>query len=135
MGNFGWVPKPGATWTSYKGHVGSEVVVTFADVEMENIKQDYTYHVDRARFDNELLKHAQTLGARVIEGANVLALTTDDAGRASGVRVRILDQEMEFTSRFVVDASGRRGSSASRWACGARTRSSTRWPCTPGSGT
>jgi flavin-dependent dehydrogenase len=109
MGNYGWVPKPGATWTGYKGRVGSEVVVTFADVEMENIKQDYTYHVDRARFDNELLKHAQTLGVRVIEGANVMAMTTDDAGRASGVRVRILDKEMEFTSRFVVDASGRRG--------------------------
>ena len=64
MGNYGWVPKPGATWTGYKGDVGSEVVVTFADVQMENIKQDYTYHVDRARFDNELLKHAQTLGVR-----------------------------------------------------------------------
>jgi FADH2 O2-dependent halogenase len=65
--------------------------------------------VDRARFDNELLKHAQTLGVRVIEGANVMRLTTDDTGRATGVRVRILDQEMDFRSRFVVDASGRRG--------------------------
>jgi 1H-pyrrole-2-carbonyl-[peptidyl-carrier protein] chlorinase len=109
MGNYGWVPKPGATWTGYKGRVGSEVVVTFADVKMENINQDYTYHVDRARFDNELLKHAQTLGVRVIEGANVMRMTTDDSGRGTGVRVRILDKEMEFTSRFVVDASGRRG--------------------------
>ena len=25
MGNYGWVPKPGATWTGYKGRVGSEV--------------------------------------------------------------------------------------------------------------
>jgi len=109
MGNYGWVPKPGATWTSYKGRVGSEVVITFADVKMENINQDYTYHVDRARFDNELLKHAQTLGVRVIEGANVMRMTIDDSGHATGVRVRILDKEMEFTSRFVVDASGRRG--------------------------
>jgi flavin-dependent dehydrogenase len=109
MGNFGWVPKPGATWTGYKGRVGSEVVVTFADVKMENINQDYTYHVDRARFDNELLKHAQTLGVRVLEGANVVRLNTDADGRAAGVRVRILDQELDFRSRFVVDASGRRG--------------------------
>ncbi len=109
MGDYGWVPKPGATWTGYKGRVGSEVVVTFADVKMENIKQDYTYHVDRARFDNELLKHAQTLGVRVIEGANVMRLNTDADGRAEGVRVRILDQEIDFRSRFVVDASGRRG--------------------------
>ncbi len=109
MGNYGWVPKPGATWTGYRGRVGSEVVVTFADVEMENTNQDYTYHVDRARFDNELLKHAQTLGVRVVEGANVIRMTTNDAGRATGVRVRILDKEVDFTSRFVVDASGRRG--------------------------
>ena len=109
MGDFGWVPKPGATWTGYKGRVGSEVVVTFADVELENINQDYTYHVDRARFDNELLKHAQTLGVRVIEGANVMRLNTDAEGRATGVRVRILDKELDFTARYVVDASGRRG--------------------------
>jgi FADH2 O2-dependent halogenase len=109
MGNYGWVPKPGATWTGYKGRVGSEVVVTFSDVQMENIKQDYTYHVDRARFDNELLKHAQTLGVRVVEGANVMRLNVDDDGRATGVRVRILDKELDFTARFVVDASGRRG--------------------------
>jgi 1H-pyrrole-2-carbonyl-[peptidyl-carrier protein] chlorinase len=109
MGDFGWVPKPGATWTSFGGRIGSEIVVTFADVMLENINQDYTYHVDRARFDNELLKHAQTLGAQVIEGANVLKVNFDDAGRATGVTARFLGKELDFTSRFVVDASGRRG--------------------------
>jgi len=109
MGDYGWVPKPGATWTGYKGTVGSEVVVTFADAPMENINQDYTYHVDRARFDCELLKHASLLGAQVFQGANVLRVNTDENGRATGVRARFLDKEIDFTSRYVVDASGRRG--------------------------
>jgi FADH2 O2-dependent halogenase len=109
MDRYGWVRKPGATWTGYKGKVGSEVVVTFADVKMENINQDYTYHVDRARFDAELLKHASDLGVKVIEGANVLRMTQDENGRATGIRVRILDLEMDFTAKYVVDASGRRG--------------------------
>ncbi len=109
MGNYGWIRKPGATWTGYGGRVGSEVVVTFSDVQMENIKQDYTYHVDRARFDAELLKHASNLGAEVFQGVNVLQMNQDESGRATGVRVRILERELDFTSRFVVDASGRRG--------------------------
>jgi flavin-dependent dehydrogenase len=109
MGDYGWVRKPGATWTGFKGNVGSEVVVTFADAPMENIHQDYTYHVDRARFDCELLKHASLLGAQVFQGANVLQVNTDENGRAVGVRARFLDKELDFTSRFVVDASGRRG--------------------------
>lgn len=109
MDRYGWIPKPGATWTGFEGRVGSEVVVTFADVELENINQDYTYHVDRARFDAELLKHSSELGAKVIEGANVLRMNIDETGRASGVRVRLLDRELDLTSRFVVDASGRRG--------------------------
>jgi flavin-dependent dehydrogenase len=109
MGDFGWVPKPGATWTSFGGRIGSEIVVTFADVMLENINQDYTYHVDRARFDNELLKHAQTLGAQVIEGANVLKVNFDDRDRATGVTARFLGKELDFSSKFVVDASGRRG--------------------------
>lgn len=109
MGDYGWVRKPGATWTGFKGNVGSEVVVTFADAPMENINQDYTYHVDRARFDCELLKHASLLGAQVFQGANVLRVNTDENGRAVGVRARFLDKELDFSSRYVVDASGRRG--------------------------
>ncbi len=109
MDRYGFVLKPGATWTGYKGKVGSEVVVTFADAPMENINQDYTYHVDRARFDSELLKHAQTLGVNVVQGANVLKVLQDETGRACGVRIRILDKELDFSSRYVVDASGRRG--------------------------
>ena len=108
MEDYGWTRKPGATWTGYAGNVGSEVVVTFADVEMENIKQDYTFHVDRGRFDCELLKHASLLGAHVFQGANVLRVNTDEKGRATGVRVRFLDKELDFTSRYVIDASGRR---------------------------
>jgi FADH2 O2-dependent halogenase len=45
----------------------------------------------------------------VIEGANVLKVNFDDKNRAAGVTARFLGKELDFTSRFVVDASGRRG--------------------------
>ncbi|MGQ0669856.1 MAG: NAD(P)/FAD-dependent oxidoreductase [Actinomycetota bacterium] len=109
MDGYGFIRKPGATWTGPKGKVGAEAMIRFADAPLPEIKQDYTFHVDRSRFDALLLKHASEKGARVVQGANALRVDLDDEGRASGVRVRILDRELDLTSRFVVDASGRRG--------------------------
>lgn len=109
MDLYGFIRKPGATWTGPKGKVGAEAMIRFADAPLPEIAQDYTYHVDRARFDSLLLKHASDKGAQVVQGANVLKVNLDEAGRACGVRVRILDRELDLTSRFVVDGSGRRG--------------------------
>jgi FADH2 O2-dependent halogenase len=103
-----FIHKPGATWTSYRGKVGLEAKILFADAPQPGINQDYTFHVDRSRFDAALLKFASDRGARVVQGANVLRVTFDEDGRATGVRVRILDREFDLTGRFVVDASGRR---------------------------
>ncbi len=104
----GFVRKPGGTWTSFKGKVGLEAKIVFADAPQPHIDQDYTYHVDRSRFDALLLKNASDKGAQVVQGATVVKVLFDDDDHACGVRVRILNKEIELTSRFVVDASGRR---------------------------
>jgi flavin-dependent dehydrogenase len=108
MDRQGFVRKPGGSWTSYRGSPGEVMSITFADAPQPGIGQDYTWHVDRGRFDALLLRHAAEKGASVVEGANALSVLFDDDGRANGVRVRVLDREFDLRARFVVDASGRR---------------------------
>src|SRR5206468_3569284 len=71
------------------------------------VRQPYTYHVDRAKFDHLLLQHAQRLGARVYEGLSVRRVDFSEPG---SVRLRLAgpDRETDLTARMVVDASGRR---------------------------
>jgi len=102
-----FVKKPGATWTGTEGKVGSQFVVTFADVPQNIPNPEYTYHVDRAAFDAMYLRHASELGAEVIQGISVVKVLFD-GDRAVGVRVRLLGREFDLRSRYVVDASGRR---------------------------
>jgi FADH2 O2-dependent halogenase len=102
-----FVKKPGATWTGTEGKVGSQFVVTFADVPQNIPNPEYTYHVDRAAFDAMYLRHASELGAEVIQGVSVLKVLFE-GDRAVGVRVRVLGREFDLRSRYVVDASGRR---------------------------
>jgi FADH2 O2-dependent halogenase len=102
-----FVKKPGATWTGTEGKVGSQFVVTFADVPQNIPNPEYTYHVDRAAFDAMYLRHASELGAEVIQGISVLKVLFE-GDRAVGVRVRVLGKEFDLRSRYVVDASGRR---------------------------
>ncbi len=102
-----FVKKPGATWTGIKGQVGSEFVVTFAEAPQDIPNPEYTYHVDRAVFDAMYLRHANELGAEVLQGVTVLKVLFE-GDRAVGVRVRLLGREIDLRSRFVVDASGRR---------------------------
>ena len=102
-----FVKKPGATWTGIKGAVGSEFVVTFAEVPQNIPNPEYTYHVDRAVFDAMYLRHANELGAEVIQGVPVLKVLFE-GDRAVGVRVRMFGREVDLRSKIVVDASGRR---------------------------
>jgi flavin-dependent dehydrogenase len=102
-----FVKKPGATWTGTEGKVGSQFVVTFADVPQNIPNPEYTYHVDRAAFDAMYLRHASELGAEVIQGISVVKVLFE-GDRAVGVRVRLLGREFDLRSRYVVDASGRR---------------------------
>ncbi|MEU5002606.1 NAD(P)/FAD-dependent oxidoreductase [Streptomyces sp. NPDC021622] len=117
----GFPRKYGAAWTSaesrnvpHNGFVnpgGSNVdfrtaEVLFSERDQDGVDRDYTFHVDRAKFDSILLKHAETQGAKVFTGVRVLKLDFDDP---EAVRVvgRMGGREVDFRSRLVVDASGR----------------------------
>jgi FADH2 O2-dependent halogenase len=81
--------------------------VRFAEREQEGVPQNYTYHVDRGKFDQLLLEHAEQSGARVHFQATV---TDVDFSDPDAVRVTY-DHDGSahtITARMVVDASGRR---------------------------
>jgi flavin-dependent dehydrogenase len=64
------------------------------------------FQVERAKFDELLLRHAATSGAEVREGVRVERVAAD----AAGVTVQARDEAgaaLEFRAAFVVDASGR----------------------------
>ena len=100
----GFVHKPGASWHA-PNHQG-KVRIVFAEFLIEDVKQTYTYHVDRSRFDLLLLKHAENLGSKVVQGVSVTQALMED-GQAVGVRARIGDREVDLQSKIVVDATGR----------------------------
>ena len=101
----GFTRKYGAAWHPPQSKAG--LFIKFAEFPQPGVDQDYTYHVDRARFDHRLLQHAVTAGAEVIEEATVSKVCFDDSGRATGVRYRHGGTEQEASAQVIVDASGR----------------------------
>jgi FADH2 O2-dependent halogenase len=99
----GFTRKRGAVWVPRSGRNFAEVDIP-ADPRFGG--RDYTYQVERARFDKILLDHAASLGSRVEEETVVTdALTEGD--RVTGVRARRNGETRDIRARFVVDASGR----------------------------
>lgn len=100
----GFVRKYGASWHAPSN--GGKVAIEFGEFPQEGIDQDYTYHVDRAKFDLLLLKHAESLGSKVYQGVHVKQVLFED-DRACGVRIGIGRNEIDMPCKVVVDASGR----------------------------
>jgi flavin-dependent dehydrogenase len=101
----GFPKKYGASW--HPPVTKGQADISFDEFPQEGITQDYTYHVDRQRFDLLLLKHAESLGTRVYQGVQVSRVLFDEKQYATGVIVRIADEEIEVPARLVADASGR----------------------------
>jgi ABC-type nitrate/sulfonate/bicarbonate transport system ATPase subunit/flavin-dependent dehydrogenase len=103
----GFVRKYGAVWT--RPADPEPRVLRFQPIPHLGVSQDYTYHVDRGRFDALLLGHARARGSRVVEGAHVTGAEFGPDGAACGVRVRFGGggEERVLRGRVVVDASGR----------------------------
>ncbi len=102
----GFVRKHGALWTH--GPQGTARTLRFRPIPHLGVRQDYTYHVDRSRFDSLLLTHARGHGSRILEGTQVTEVLFDAKGFAEGVRVRADGApERVLRGRIVVDASGR----------------------------
>ncbi|MEW6734450.1 MAG: ATP-binding cassette domain-containing protein [Acidobacteriota bacterium] len=101
MAQAGFLPKPGITWTSWQDQ--EEIDIEFSDLG----EMGHTYQVDRARFDDLLLKHAREQGSRVFSGAQVERIDFNRQGFANGITAVLGESRFPLKSRMVVDASGR----------------------------
>lgn len=95
-----FVVKRGVSWTSWFDQ--EQVDMDFKDLEGPG----YAYQVDRAKFDDLLLKHARERGSRVFSGAQVERVNFNRRGFAEGVTVKIGNSRFPLKSRLIVDASG-----------------------------
>ncbi|WP_340557440.1 NAD(P)/FAD-dependent oxidoreductase [Streptomyces sp. GSL17-111] len=114
----GFPKKYGAAWTSaedraidHNGFRGLEhdfraAEVLFSERDQAGVDRDYTFHVDRAKFDQILLKHAEELGAKVFQGVHVGKVDFD--GEHPVIEAKIGRSKAHVAVRMVVDASGRR---------------------------
>ncbi|MDH3205613.1 MAG: NAD(P)/FAD-dependent oxidoreductase [Gemmatimonadota bacterium] len=81
--------------------------IAYAEFPQDGVDQAYTYHVDRSKFDMLLLKHAESLGCQIVQGATAREVLFDEAACVTGVRVAVAGQEIVVPARIVVDAAGR----------------------------
>lgn len=81
--------------------------IAYAEFPQEGVDQAHTYHVDRSKFDMLLLKHAESLGCAIVQGATAKEVLFDDALSVTGVRAAVAGQEIVVPARVVVDAAGR----------------------------
>lgn len=100
----GFIRKYGAQFHLADG--SRQVAVRFRDGQFNLETQ--AFQVERSRFDELLLRHAQDSGARVVEGARVLRTKVESD--AETVAVHIEDDAggmAEVRGRYLIDASGR----------------------------
>ncbi len=108
--------KFGAAWTTHMGNVynhdweelnGSDVDIRFSERKQEDAGQTHTYHVDRGLFDKLLLEHAEELGAKIYQEADVFNAEFISKDKVE-VNVRLQNkEEKKFHCKILVDASGR----------------------------
>jgi ABC-type nitrate/sulfonate/bicarbonate transport system ATPase subunit/flavin-dependent dehydrogenase len=98
-----FVRKHGAVWTHHADERPRRL--RFQPIPSLGIAQDWSWHVDRGRFDRLLLDHARVAGADVREGVRVVDVEVGAAGAA--VRIADGEGEREVRARMLVDASGR----------------------------
>jgi len=110
--------KFGAVWTAadsnrlyshdWKGLAASSYAdISFAERQQPGVDMEYTYHVDRGKFDLALLQHANKLGATVYEGVSVqnADFSDDDYVR---VNFKLGQRQHDVRVKLIVDASGRK---------------------------
>lgn len=98
-----FIHKFGASWHAPNG---KEFAIEFGEFPQPGVDQDYTYHVERSKFDLLLLKHAESLGSKVIQRVTVKQVLFDGE-YAKGVRIAVDGTEIDLLCKLVVDASGR----------------------------
>ena len=79
----------------------------FDERQQPGVERNYTYHVDRGKFDLILRQHAHRSGARVYEGVRADRVDFSDDVFPK-VHFSIARKKTWIRARMVVDASGRR---------------------------
>lgn len=114
----GFPRKYGAAWTSaetrkvpHNGFGGlvhdfRAAEISFKERDQPGVDREFTYHVDRGKFDQILLDHAESQGARVFRGARVLHVDFEDPDQVT-LSCKSAAGISEFHARLVIDASGR----------------------------
>lgn len=100
----GFPRKYGAAW--HPPQKNASVFIKFKEFPQPGVHQDYTWHVDRRKFDLLLFKHAESLGTRCHQGVRVKEVVFE-GDRATGVRVDLAGHDVLVPAKVVVDASGR----------------------------
>ena len=100
----GFCKKYGAAW--HPPQRKADVFIEFKEFPQPGVNQDYTYHVDRGKFDMLFFKHAESLGAKCYQGTKVKKVVFEDS-YARGIRVELAGEEVFVPAKVVVDASGR----------------------------
>lgn len=113
----GFPRKYGAAWTAaggqsiYSHNLDGLAAESGADIRFEErdqgVGQNYTWHVDRGKFDLMLLQHAAEFGAKVVQGVAVSGADFTDPNLVH-IKYSIGKKEMSTSVRMVVDASGRK---------------------------
>ncbi|MCK9897083.1 NAD(P)/FAD-dependent oxidoreductase [Frankia sp. AgB32] len=115
----GFPKKYGAAWTSAESrnvphngfsgllHDFRAAEIQFKERDQAGVDREYTFHVDRGRFDKILLDHARDEGATVYENARVQQVDLDREDGLVLLTGRRDGHPFEASSRMVVDASGR----------------------------
>jgi len=100
----GFVKKYGASW--HPPSRQNQFDIEFREFPQEGVDQDYTYHVNRGKFDMLLLHHARSLGSKVYQGIHVKEVLFKN-DYACGVMFKIGNQAFRISAKMVVDATGR----------------------------
>lgn len=116
-----FVRKHGAAWTAperdsnlrdseWKGiSASNQAVLHFREFRLEGLDRNHTWHVDRSVFDTLMLQHANSLGAKVLEGVRVKNVELpDDPNSLARIKFGFGPKETDISCRMVVDASGRK---------------------------
>jgi len=79
--------------------------IRFEERQQDGVDKNYTYHVDRGKFDLLLLQHVNRMGAAVYEGVKVSRV--DFGEQHPVVHFNMGKKEMGVSVKMVIDASGR----------------------------
>ncbi|MCA8958880.1 MAG: tryptophan 7-halogenase [Planctomycetes bacterium] len=99
--SFGWLRKYGAVFTTNEG----EIEQRFDFPEYFGTCHEHAWEVDRATFDDLLLRHAQDQGADIREEHHIRNVDLSDEGSTLTV-VGPDGKEFPWRARWVIDASG-----------------------------